>query len=144
MPVHSKFIIHWAGREITKYPPLSTSRSQSYVQLLKKIMEDGLLMKIGSEVIHGRLNKYIQAKIARVCFTEIKLSQVKDHACKYGLLGIGFDRQFICERYGNPVFYVQNHLEYGVVIETLDPIRGYLERKKEDGDREAEKMIKFL
>lgn len=144
MPVHSKFIVHWAGKEITKHPPLSASDSQSYIALLRKIMEGGLLMKIGSEVIHGRLNRNIEAKIARACFTEIKLSEVKDHAFKYGLLGIGFDRQFICERYGNPVFYVQNHLKYGVVIETLDPIIGYLQRRKNDGDSEAEKMIKFL
>lgn len=144
MEVHSKFIVHWAGKEITRNISLSPTDSKLYLELFKKIVKEGLLLTRGSELIHGRSNKYIKAETARVCFTEIRLSQVKSHALKYGLLGIGFDRQFICERYGNPVFYVQNHLEYGVVIETLDYLRGYLQQRKDNNDDRAEEMIKFL
>ena len=100
--IHSKFLIHWTGRDINH------DDRKKYVDKLKSVLQKGLCMNSGKETIYGKDSKRITAKIARVCFTEIKLTQIEEHAKQYGRLGIGFNRDFVLEREGNPVFYVQN------------------------------------
>lgn len=82
-------------------------------------------MKVGTEVITGSNSKAVSAAIARVCFSEIRLSQAKSHATNYGKLGIGVHRDFILERMGCPVFYVQNGSN-GIIIEHFDILHGFL------------------
>jgi hypothetical protein len=77
--------------------------------------------------------------IARLCFTEIRLSQVEEHADKYGKLGIGFTRDFIMRSGGRPVIYVP-----------FEPYDGLLERslkhayEKSIGNDEIHKPMKFV
>jgi hypothetical protein len=85
-------------------------------------------MRPGEEIIHGRLGTHIKATISRICFSEVRLSQAEDHARLYGKLGIGFHRDFVLERLGNPVLYVQNG-DKGVLIENLDRVVGFLRTK---------------
>jgi hypothetical protein len=85
-------------------------------------------MKPGQEIIHGRCNTSLNPSISRVCFTEIRLSQAEDHAKKYGHLGIGFHRDFVLERMGNPVLYVQNG-DKGALIQNLRTINDFLKEK---------------
>lgn len=42
-----------------------------------------------------------------VCFTELKLSQSRNHAKRYGRLGIAVKRPFLFNRNGRPLIYVQ-------------------------------------
>ncbi len=58
------------------------------------------------------------ANIARVCFSEVRLSQAQEHAGRYGDLGIGVHRSFVVEREGNPVFYVQSG-KTGHIVESF-------------------------
>jgi len=64
--------------------------------------------------------------MARTCFTEVKLSQARKHAQRYGHLGIGVHRDFVLQRHGNPVFYVQSG-NTSAVVENLAKVRGALE-----------------
>lgn len=41
----------------------------------------------------------------RLCFTELKLSESRAHAKRYGRLGIGVKRPYIFNRHGGPVAY---------------------------------------
>ncbi len=42
---------------------------------------------------------------AKVCFTELKLSESRIHAQRYGRLGIGVKRSFLFDRSGKPLLY---------------------------------------
>ena len=42
---------------------------------------------------------------AQCCFTELKLSESRRHAARYGRLGIGVKRPFLFERFGRPLAY---------------------------------------
>ncbi|WP_233416994.1 abortive infection system antitoxin AbiGi family protein [Halovulum marinum] len=39
------------------------------------------------------------------CFTELKLSEARRHAARYGRLGIGVKRPFLFNRFGRPMIY---------------------------------------
>jgi hypothetical protein len=41
----------------------------------------------------------------KVCFTELKLSESRIHAKRYGRLGIGVKRRFLFDRSGRPLLY---------------------------------------
>jgi len=124
MNIHSRFLVHWTGRDISMKKPrdLSQSEMESFVERLKAIIRDGLRMTRGQETIYGKLNTNIKISTPRICFTEVRLSQAEKHAQEYGLMGIGLSRKFVLSRYGNPVFYVQNG-DRGIVVENLDLVR---------------------
>jgi len=113
---------------------MDDSLRRKYVDRLRDICQKGLYMKPGAEKIYGINNTMIQTTIARICFTEIKLSQAEEQAKRYGDLGIGFGRDFVLEREGNPVFYVQNG-DKGHVIENFSFLHRFVapneERRKE-------------
>lgn len=126
MSIHSKFIIHWTGRDLnSSNSPITPKIRQHYVGRLKNDCQNGLFMRPGEEKINGRNNTWIQAKITRVCFSEIKLSVAEKHANLYGKLGIGFERSFIVSRLGNPAIYVQNAAN-GLIVESFDKMRGFV------------------
>jgi len=54
----------------------------------------------------GRIHE--NKNIARICFTELKLSQARQHAFEYGRLGIGVKRCYLLDRKGQPVIYLMN------------------------------------
>jgi hypothetical protein len=45
----------------------------------------------------------------KVCFTELKLSESRSHALRYGRLGIGVKRPYLFARGGRPVAYFGYH-----------------------------------
>lgn len=126
--IHSKFLIHWTGKDINKYNREMTDElRKEYVEILNNDLQKGLYMSQGREKIYGKDNKCIEIKIAKVCFTEIKLTQTQEHAKRYGKLGIGFNRDFVLEREGNPVFYVQNG-DKSHIIENLDFLHKFVKK----------------
>jgi hypothetical protein len=103
MGIHSKFLVHWTGKDIEEENYSEAEKSQLYVERLKDDLEKGLYTKKTSEAVIR--NKTI-TNIIRLCFTEIRLSQAETHARRYGKLGIGFTREFIMNKGGRPVIYI--------------------------------------
>ncbi len=108
--LHTKFLVHWAGKEFHKPPnaPLDDNLRNKYVQTLICILKNGFEMRRGTEEIYDLDNKLLETFVSRVCFTEIKLSLARKHSQQYGSLGLGVDRDFVLNAYGNPVFYMKN------------------------------------
>lgn len=125
-PVHSDFLIYWTGkkdideyeRKIDKYDWRYDTSSKTtentiklYLERLTNILKHGLWMcrSKNSEEIYINKKSYTKPSVARVCFTELRLSEVRKHAAKFGRLGIGFKRYFVFERMGSPLMYVQEN-----------------------------------
>jgi hypothetical protein len=89
-------------------------RCDEYVDALRKTLkpackESGNLRAKGLWMTKNReriLRDVFQYDWAMTCFTEIKLSNVREHTKRYGKLGFGFSRDFVMERHGAPVHYV--------------------------------------
>lgn len=129
-PQHSDFLVPWTGEpeiedhcRACKMPKdycnpygakgidstTCTKVTQLYLDRLKSILKHGLWMTEAGEderpiTIKGT-SLGLRPKVARTCFTELKLSEVRAHASRYGRLGIGFKRPFVMERGGLPVLY---------------------------------------
>lgn len=101
-----------------------------YLERLKDILKNGFVMNKGNETIYGMDGSKITAGISRTCFTEIKLSLAKQHASRYGSLGIGVDRNFVLERCGGPVFYIQNG-NHSNIIENFSKVLSYLQNNNQ-------------
>lgn len=118
--IHSGFIIHWTGKDIDRKYDKSWWKSdksktkdctEHYIKRLRDILKYGLWMT--EELIKDKRESVLPFKgnnisippIARVCFTEIKLSESRKHAIEYGRLGIGVKRPFIFDRCGRPLIY---------------------------------------
>lgn len=110
--LHTKFLVNWTGTDFhSPISALDDNIRQKYIDRLTDILTNGFLMRKNEEKaerIYDLDGQWVQAAIARMCFTETKLSLAKKHAQTYGNLGIGVDRQYVINRYGNPVFYVMN------------------------------------
>jgi hypothetical protein len=150
--IHSKFLVHWTGKSIATTVPLSDHEAHLYTERLKKILTEGLYVRCPTEEEAKRERAFgntwgqhhsFDVCFARLCFTEIRLSQARAHAQRYGLLGIGFDREFVMARNGNPVFYIQNGV-HGVAAEMFARMRGYLVERLQGGDQEAKGQIRQL
>jgi hypothetical protein len=122
MKIHSAFLVHWTGKD---FKTTDANIRLHYLERLKDYYSSGLFMKMGNEIIMGSNGKAIDSYISRICFSEIRLSQAQNHADLYGKLGIGFHRDFVIERMGGPVFYIQNGVK-GVIIEHFDILHGFL------------------
>ena len=101
MSIHSKFLVHWTGKDIEK--GCKGKKSKLYVERLKSDLERGLFAKRTEE---DAIRKTKIKNLLRLCFTEIRLSQAQTHAKRYGKLGIGFTRDFIMNKGGRPVIYI--------------------------------------
>jgi hypothetical protein len=111
-PIHSDFIIHWTGKDIEKKYLGSGNekdKNEQYLNRLKLLLKHGLWMTIDEEeqsVKDGSgSNCFNRPFVARACFTELKLSEVSEHAGIYGRLGIGFKRFFLFNHLGCPMIY---------------------------------------
>lgn len=115
--VHSAFLVHWTGRDIDdKYdsnwdqkndPELNQDIIEPYIDRLKNILEYGLWMT-SSESDQKTFfnNKPInRAPFYRTCFSELRLSETRVHAKRFGRLGIGVKRHFVLARRGSPMVY---------------------------------------
>lgn len=116
--VHSDFLIHWTGEDIDRKhdPNWYTKRSsktkqectKAYVDRLESILEYGLWMTVPEKREIQQEKNY--RRTPRTCFTELKLSESRSHADKYGRLGIGVKRPFVIKRMGRPVLYYDTNI----------------------------------
>ena len=106
---HSDFLIHWTGKDIDESGMSDINKEKAYHERFMNILKYGLWMtKAGKpETIEVNGAKFNKPKIARTCFTELKLSVTEDHAKLYGRLGIGVKRYFLFDRLGSPIQYCQ-------------------------------------
>lgn len=97
-----------------KYPQdhpsvrLSGDLEEKYLERLKNILCFGLWMTESKspEKIYANGQQHELPQIPRICFTELKLSESRTHAYKFGRLGIGVKRLFLSDRCGQPMHYV--------------------------------------
>jgi hypothetical protein len=82
---------------------------ERYLSRLRRILQDGLWMRLPSESeckeLCAVLGSDCTPKVARVCFTELRLAHARTHARQYGRLGIGVKPPFVFDRGGRPVLY---------------------------------------
>ena len=101
MELHSKILVHWTGKDLESNH--STKKSELYVERLIDDLQKGLFSQRTTEAV---IRKKKIKHLVRICFTEIRLSQARTHAERYGKLGIGFTRDFIMNKGGRPVIYI--------------------------------------
>lgn len=107
--MRSKFLVHWTGKQDFE-PLVEAEKREKYAARLKDWYQNGLFARDVNELIlrlpgAGEVDKIKMKHLARICFTEIRLSQAQRHSERYGKLGIGFSRDFIANKGGRPVFY---------------------------------------
>ena len=115
--VHSDFLICWTGKDIDAahdpnwYDDHHLSKTSStvdglYLRRLCDILTYGLWMteEAPQKFRVGLADVTIPAT-PRCCFTELKLSESRRHAARYGRLGVGVKRPFLFRRYGRPLAY---------------------------------------
>ena len=146
--LHTKFLVHWTGKDFHAPPtnPLDDKIRKHYVARLADILKNGFFMRRNteeSERVHDAEGGWIQGAIARTCFTEIKLSMAKRHAQEYGSLGIGITREFVIERYGNPVFYVTNG-DHSNIVTCARKIHDFLAKTDQDVFLEFRTLMGYL
>lgn len=145
--LHTKFLVNWTGKDFhSPIAALDDNIRNKYVDRLTDILENGFLMQKNEEKterIHDLNGEWIQASIARTCFTEIKLSLAKKHAQSYGNLGIGVDREYVISRYGNPVFYVMNG-DYSNIGVCTRKVLNYLEKNSTEILAEFNILLGYL
>jgi hypothetical protein len=115
--VHSDFLVHWSGKDIDadrqRMWEDGNHRSETdpdvddrYLCRLRDILTYGLWMTDEGERRFGVGPKEITIpSISKCCFTELKLSESRRHAVRYGRLGIGVKRPFVFQRLGRPMAY---------------------------------------
>jgi len=109
-PIHSDFIIHWTGK---KDIDDKDGSDELYIRRLKDILKYGLWMARDEKPEKLDINGRVLEKplMVKTCFTELKLSESRMHAEKYGRLGIGVKRYFLFDRLGSPMVYVQHETQ---------------------------------
>jgi hypothetical protein len=118
--VHSDFLIHWTGKDLdlrydansadSHHSRTSGELSGAYLARLCSIVKYGLWLteEPDCEANVGGHQVTIPST-PKICFTELKLSESRQHAKMYGRLGIGVKRPYVFDRSGRPVAYYGYH-----------------------------------
>lgn len=122
--IHSDFLVYWTGKDLDhKYDPVWDASGKSavdrndelaraYVERLRNILRYGLWLTEEAEVRFKAGDQEITIPSApKVCFTELKLSESRNHARRYGRLGIGVKRPYLFDRFGRPLAYFGFHVD---------------------------------
>lgn len=118
VPTHSDFIVHWTGCDIAEKHGIKRINEKSfgqpvvdeYLERLLNILKYGLWLtkRKGDDYLRLKNGNIKKPNVARVCFTELKLSDSYLHAKNFGSLGIGVKRYFLFNRFGAPMLYVHD------------------------------------
>jgi len=127
-PVHSDFLVHWTGLDIDNQydpyweqendPKLNKEIINPYIERLTNILEYGLWMTSSDndKPLSYEGKEVKRESFYRTCFTELKLSEARVHAKRFGRLGIGVKRPFVMRKKGAPVIYFRE--EFGSLFFT--------------------------
>ena len=121
--IHSDFLVHWTGKDLdAKYDPewgtcgksvidKESSLSRAYIGRLHNILKYGLWLTEELESLQVEGNEIEVPSTPKLCFTELKLSESRTHARRYGRLGIGVKRPYLFDRFGRPLAYFGYHVQ---------------------------------
>lgn len=116
----SDFLVHWTGHKFDKPPrkgPVTPEIREQYVNRLKSVLENGFYLyrqEKPEAIAAAEWGKY-EYNVSLTCFSEVRLSYARDHAQRYGRLGIGVRRSFVLDRCGTPAWYVRNRAPESIV-----------------------------
>jgi hypothetical protein len=116
--IHSDFLIHWTGKDLDdEYDkewanadkssiPETSELHRRYIARLRDTLKHGLWQTAEPEqtIRAGTLTITIPST-PKMCFTELKVSESRRHAKRYGRLGIGVRRPYLFQRCGRPLAY---------------------------------------
>lgn len=126
MTIRSKFLLHWTGNDIEGKP--ADEKPQLYLDRLKECYGIGLYTK---RITEPAIRGIKVEQLIRLCFTEIKLSDAREHSKRYGYLGIGFTREFIRDKGGRSVIYIPFKAKAGshLLEESIRSVCKYSDKK---------------
>jgi len=111
--IHRQQLFHWIGKGIEKESSgngrkLNDAQREEYVSHLRKSIESGLWMTKPSteQVTVG--NQSFSQNLPVTCFTEWSLDRSRPHTLRYGRLGLGFPKNIILIKGGQPVSYFKS------------------------------------
>lgn len=109
---HERLLFHWIGRDIEAEIPgrdakARAARAERYVAHLSGSLDKGLWVKApdAPEPTLGAAALPLP-RLPMACFTEWRPEESRDHVAAYGKLGLGFARNWVSKRGGQPVTYV--------------------------------------
>lgn len=111
MGIRSELLMHWTGKKQISGVTDESKVTCVYLDLIRSFYANGLRFSTpdSDEILHGAGGgSAVIPKTAMICFTELRLSDVKKHTDQFGELGIGFKRDWLMDHGANPVFYVRN------------------------------------
>jgi hypothetical protein len=121
--IHLDFLVHWTGKDLdAKYDPdwytsdksvikKESQLSLAYIERLYNILKYGLWLTEAPEKLQVEGNEIELPSTPKLCFTELKLSESRTHAKRYGRLGIGVKRPYLFFRFGRPLAYFGYHIQ---------------------------------
>lgn len=144
--IRSSFLTYWTGKDIERnIDNLNETAHDMYLERLWSILESGIWMNRIEEKVIGWSdtdpNSTITMQIPMTCFTELRLSQSKEHYSRYGLLGIVVDRQFVLTRQGGPVFYIRSHADE-IIVGNLRQMLEWIDCQSKRGTPDADVILK--
>ncbi len=117
--VHSDFLIHWTGKDLDcasdpdwangEKSLTDSALTKKYLERLHSILKYGLWLTAEPESPWPGDGKVTIPSTPKVCFTELKLSESRNHARRYGIFGLGFKRPYLFARRGRPLVYYGYH-----------------------------------
>ena len=138
----SSLLFHWTGKGISlERRALSDEQRQEYVEMLRSILNNGLWLSFCLEV--AKFERGVQSWGPRMaCFTETRISEAGEHASSYGLLGLGFEREFVLRFHGSPVHYVRGRPPDSLMKDLSDLISWLSNRRGQaQSDQEREELL---
>jgi hypothetical protein len=116
--IHSDFLIHWTGKDLdsqfdeacgtspNSVIPRGSDLCDHYLTRVRNILKYGFWLTTEPErKLRCGTQTIVFPSTPMVCFTELKLSESRNHAQRYGRLGIGVKRPYLFQRFGRPLVY---------------------------------------
>jgi Putative abortive phage resistance protein AbiGi, antitoxin len=109
--LHEQLLFHWIGRDIEEQSKKRDyesrcQRAERYVSHLRGSLKHGLWVKTpdSPETLFQGIGTDWKP-LPMTCFTEWRPDESQGHVKKYGRLGLGFTRNWVSKRGGQPVTY---------------------------------------
>ena len=107
--IRTDLLVHWTGRGFPD--PFTPEGEAHYIARLKSMCENGLYLSrpAADDILRSVQEKDLHLpKLPCVCFTEVRIHEAVRFAEDYGMLGIGFRREYLLRYGANPVFYLRS------------------------------------
>jgi hypothetical protein len=132
--IHRQQLFYWTGRNLD-LPSANRTAAQrlsqrvAYVDRLRSLIADGIWLKVPDKPDQLGDGKLLKVSRPIACFSEWSLGQSIAHTSEYGRLGLGFSKQFILSRGGQPVIYVRDAKTNSQYVSALKAIARVLKNE---------------